>query len=143
MIHRDRVEKEYLPLYREIGIGTTIWSPLASGLLSGKYIDGMPAGSRATLKGYEWLKEYILTPQNLETVRKLKPIAAELNCSMAQLGLAWCLKNPNVSTVITGASRAEQVVENMKSVEVASKLDSDVIDRIEGVLRNKPQFEED
>jgi len=143
MIHRDRVEKEYLPLYREIGLGTTIWSPLASGLLSGKYNAGVPPGSRVTLKGYEWLREYIITPQNLEKVKKLQPIAADLGCTLAQLALAWCLKNSHVSTVITGASRPEQVVENMKAMEVAPKLTADVMEKIETVLGNKPQFEED
>ena len=143
MLHRDRVEKEYLPLYREIGLGTTIWSPLASGLLSGKYNDGIPPGTRATLKGYEWLREYVITPQNIEKVKKLQAIAKELGCTVAQLGLAWCLKNPNVSTVITGASRAEQVVENMKAPEVVPKLSSDVMERIEVILGNKPQLEED
>ncbi|MGD0688271.1 MAG: aldo/keto reductase [Candidatus Bathyarchaeia archaeon] len=143
MLHRDRVEKEYLPLYREIGLGTTIWSPLASGLLSGKYNEGIPAGTRGSLQGYEWLREYILTPQNIGKVKLLQPIASELGCTMAQLALAWCLKNPNVSTVITGATRPEQVVENMKASEVVSKLDSEVMDRIDKVLGNKPVFEED
>ena len=143
MLHRDRVEKEYLPLYREIGLGTTIWSPLSSGLLSGKYNDGIPPGSRATLKGYEWLREYIITPQNLEKVKKLQPIAAQLNCTLAQLALAWCLKSPYVSTVITGASQPEQVVENMKALEVTPKLTSDVMGKVEAVLGNKPQFEEE
>ena len=115
MLHRDRVEKEYLPLYREIGLGTTIWSPLASGLLNGKYNNGIPPNTRASLKGYEWLRQYLLTPQNIEKVKQLQPLAKDLGCTMAQLALAWCLKNPNVSTVITGATRPEQVVENMKS----------------------------
>jgi voltage-dependent potassium channel beta subunit len=143
MLHRDRVEKEYLPLYREIGLGTTIWSPLASGLLSGKYNEGIPKESRAALKGYEWLRQYVITPQNIDKVRKLKPIAKELNCTPAQLALAWCLKNPNVSTVITGASRPEQVHENMKATEVVGRLTLDVIEKIEAVLSNKPQFEEE
>ena len=143
MFHRERVEKEYLPLYREIGLGATIWSPLASGVLSGKYNDGIPPNTRATLKGYEWLREYVITPQNIEKVKKLQAIAKELDCTTAQLALAWCLKNPNVSTVITGATRAEQVVENMKGAEVVSKLTSDVLERIEAVLCNRPQFEED
>jgi voltage-dependent potassium channel beta subunit len=143
MLHRDRVEKEYLPLYREIGLGTTIWSPLASGLLSGKYNDGIPKDTRATLKGYEWLREYVITPQNIEKVKKLQPIARELGCTLAQMALAWCLKNPNVSTVITGASRPEQVGENMKATEVAEKLTSGIIEKIEAVLGNKPQFEEE
>ena len=142
MLHRDRVEKEYLPLYREIGLGTTIWSPLASGLLSGKYNQGIPAGSRAALKGYEWLREEIITKPNLEKVKQLQAISESVGCTMAQLALAWCLKNPNVSTVITGASRPEQVNENMKALEVVPKLDASIIDRIEEVLGNKPQLED-
>jgi voltage-dependent potassium channel beta subunit len=143
MLHRERVEKEYLPLYREIGLGTTIWSPLASGLLTGKYNNSIPAGSRATLRGYEWLRESVVTPQNIEKVKHLEPIAKDLGCSMAQMALAWCLKNPNVSTVMTGASRPEQVAENMKAVEVVSKLNSDVMERIEKVLGNRPGSEGD
>jgi voltage-dependent potassium channel beta subunit len=139
MVHRDRVEMEYLPLYREIGLGTTIWSPLASGLLSGKYSEGTPAGSRATLEGYEWLRERILSPQRIEKTLQLKPIAEELDCTLAQLAIAWCLKNPNVSSVITGASKPEQVVENMKAAEVAPKLTAGMMERIETILGNKPQ----
>jgi voltage-dependent potassium channel beta subunit len=143
MLHRDRVEVEYLPLYREIGLGTTIWSPLASGLLTGKYNKGFPTGTRASLPGYDWLKEHVMTPQNIEKVKQLEPIANDLDCGLAQLGLAWCLKNPNVSTVITGASRPEQVVENMKAVDLEAKLDSAVMERIENVLGNKPESGQD
>ncbi|MFO7167171.1 MAG: aldo/keto reductase [Chloroflexota bacterium] len=137
MFHRQRFEVEYAPLYRELGYGTTIWSPLASGLLSGKYNDGIPPDSRAALKGYEWLQRGI-TPERIEKVRRLAEIARDLGCTTAQLALAWCLKNPNVSTVITGASRPEQVTENMKAVEVAPKLTDEVLERIEEVLGNKP-----
>jgi len=143
LLHRDRVEKEYLQLYREIGLGTTIWSPLASGLLTGKYNKGIPSGSRATLKGYDWLKESVITPQNIEKVKQLQMIAKDIDCTMAQLSLAWCLKNPNVSTVITGASQPEQVDENMKAPEVVSQLKPEIIDRIEQVLGNKPKLDED
>ncbi len=146
MFHRERVEREYARLYREIGLGTTIWSPLASGLLTGKYNQGIPEGTRATLKGYEWLKEEFeseKTKKNLVKVQQLMPIAAELGCSMAQLALAWCLKNPNVSTVITGASKASQVVENMAALEVVPKLTDDVMQRIEAVLDNRPEGEPD
>ncbi len=143
MLHRDRVEKEYLPLYREIGLGTTIWSPLASGLLSGKYNNGIPSDTRAKLKGYEWLQEYVITPSNIEKVKKLQTIAKEMDCTVAQLALAWCLKNPNVSSVITGATRPEQVVENMKAPEVVPKLSSEINEKIEGVLGNKPDLEEE
>ena len=142
MLHRERVEKEYLPLYREIGLGTTIWSPLASGLLTGKYNNGLPPDTRASLKGYEWLREHVMTLQNIEKVKKLQPIATELGVTMAQLALAWCLKNPNVSTVITGASRPEQVTENMEAIEVVSKLNSDAMGRIDVILGNKPTFDE-
>ena len=137
MLHRNRVENEYQPLYREIGLGTTTWSPLASGLLSGKYNAGIPAGSRATLKGYEWLRNQLITPQNIARVKQLGPIAKDVGCTMAQLALAWCLKNPNVSTVITGASRPEQVNENMKAIEVVPKLDSEAMERIESALDNQ------
>jgi len=142
MLHRERVEKEYLPLYREIGLGTTIWSPLASGLLTGKYNNGLPPNTRASLNGYEWLREQVIIPQNVEKVKKLQPIAAELGVTMAQLALAWCLKNPNVSTVITGASRPEQVSENMKAIEIVPKLNSDAMERIDMILGNKPTFDE-
>lgn len=143
MLHRDRVEKEYLPLYHEIGLGATIWSPLASGILSGKYNDGIPAGSRGSLPGYEWLQSYRITPQNIEIVKKLGPIAKDLDCTLAQMALAWCLKNLNLSTVITGATKPEQVTENMKALEVVPKLDSDVMDRIEAVLGNRPKLDEE
>lgn len=138
MFERERIEKEYLRLYTQIGLGTTIWSPLASGLLTGKYNDGIPEGSRASLEEFDWIREQVITPERIEKVKQLVPIAADLDCSLAQLALAWCVKNPNVSTVITGASRVEQLHENMKALDVAEKLTSDVIERIEEVLDNKP-----
>ncbi len=138
MFHRDRFEKELAPLYDELGYGTTIWSPLASGLLTGKYNDGIPQDSRANLQGYEWLRDHVIKPERIEKVRQLKPIADELGCTMAQLGLAWCLTNPNVSTVITGASRPEQVHENMKALDVAPLLTDDVLRRIDEILANRP-----
>lgn len=139
MLHRERVEREYARLYQDIGLGTTIWSPLASGLLTGKYNDGVPADSRATLKGYEWLKPHITDPARIEIVKRLVPIAGDLGVSLAQMALAWCLKNPNVSTVITGASRVEQVQENMKALDVVDKLTPDVMAHIDEALGNKPQ----
>lgn len=146
MFDRERVEVEYSRLYREIGLGTTIWSPLASGMLTGKYNDGIPEGTRVTLKGYEWLRKRFESEeaqQDIEKVKRMMPIAEELHCSMAQLALAWCLKNPNVSTVITGASKAEQVVENMKALEIVEKLNQDVLARLEQILDNKPEPEPD
>ena len=141
MFHRERVEHELARLYSEIGLGTTIWSPLASGLLSGKYNNGIPQGTRATLEGYEWLRERFEgeeAKRNIEKVKELTKIANDLGCSTAQLAIAWCLKNPNVSTVITGASKPQQVTENMKALDVAPKLSSDVMERIEAILANKP-----
>jgi voltage-dependent potassium channel beta subunit len=134
LLHRDRVEKEYARLYRDIGLGLTTWSPLASGLLTGKYNAGVPPDSRGTLKGYEWLRERLTDSAKVAVARRLTPIAAELECTPAQMALAWCLKNPNVSTVITGATRPEQVTENMKAVAVAAKLTPDVMARIEATL---------
>jgi len=138
MFERQRMEKEHLILFSELGYGTTIWSPLASGLLSGKYNDGIPADSRANLPGYEWLKKHVITPERIEKIKKLVPIAGDLGCTMAQLALAWCLKNPNVSTVITGASRPEQVHENMKALEVVDKLTPEIMQQIDEILDNNP-----
>ncbi|MDQ1449142.1 MAG: hypothetical protein QOC79_2113, partial [Actinomycetota bacterium] len=131
LLHRMRVEFEYARLYEDIGLGLTIWSPLASGALTGKYLDGMPDGSRAKLPGYEWLQGMLTDPRTNEKVRKLKVVADELGCTLAQLSLAWCTKNKRVSTVITGASRASQVHENMAALDVAARLDRDVMARIE------------
>ena len=139
LFRRERIEQEYLPLYRDIGLGTTTWSPLASGLLTGKYNDGVPPGSRATIKGYEWLAERIVDPAKIAKVRRLAPIARELDCTLAQLALAWCLRNPNVSTVITGATRSAQVAENMKAIEVSPKLSGDVLSRIDAALEDQAE----
>lgn len=137
MFSRERFEQEYAPLYKELGYGTTIFSPLASGLLTGKYNEGVPEGSRAALEGYEWLQRGI-TPERIEKVRQLQTIAGDLGGSVAQLALAWCLKNPHVSTVITGASRPAQVEENMKALDIAPKLTPEILEQIEKILDNKP-----
>jgi voltage-dependent potassium channel beta subunit len=136
LLHRERVEKEYARLYGDIGLGTTVWSPLASGLLTGKYNDGIPPGTRGTLKGYEWLAERLSDQARLAVVRRLAPIALDLGCTLAQMSLAWCLKNPRVSTVITGASSAAQVAENMKALDAVPRLTPDVMARIEAALVN-------
>lgn len=136
---RNRFEKEYAPIFRDLGYGSTIWSPLASGLLTGKYSFGIPEDSRAALKGYEWLKNEVITSERIEKVKQLKTISDELGCSLAQMSLAWCLTNPNVSTVITGASRGSQVKENMKALDVIPSLTPEVLDSIEAVMQNKPQ----
>lgn len=136
LFHRERVEVEYAPLYRDLGIGTTTWSPLASGLLSGKYGGGVPTDSRAAIKGFEWLAERILEPTRLAKVQSLVPIAQELGCTLAQMSIAWCLTNPHVSTVITGASRPAQVIENMKAQSIVTRLAPDVMARIDAVTRS-------
>lgn len=128
---RDRVEKEYKRLYEDIGLGTTIWSPLASGLLTGKYLNGVPEGSRATLPGYEWLRSMLTDEKRNAKVAELKVIADELGITLSQLSLAWCAKNPNVSTVITGASSAAQVRENMTALDAMPLLTKEIMDRID------------
>lgn len=147
MFHRERVEREYDMLYRDIGLGTTIWSPLASGLLTGKYNDGIPEGSRLDLEKYSWLKEALLESDEgesrLDKVKKLVPVADDLGITMAQMALAWCLKNKHVSTVITGASNVKQVEQNMSAMDVVDKLDDEVMERIEEILGNKPDKEQD
>jgi voltage-dependent potassium channel beta subunit len=146
MFHRERVEVEYHRLYREIGLGTTIWSPLASGLLTGKYNQGIPEDSRANLSGYEWLRKRFTDEKAQEEIQKvvqLADLAKDLGCTTAQMAVAWCTLNPHVSTVITGASRPEQLEENLKALQVAEQMTPDVIERIEEILDNKPKFPPD
>jgi aryl-alcohol dehydrogenase-like predicted oxidoreductase len=134
LVVRDKVEVEYARLYEDIGLGLTTWSPLASGLLTGKYVDGLPEGSRATLEGYDWLRRYVTDPGSNAKVRDLQEVADELDCTLAQLSIAWCASNPNVSTVITGASRVEQVHENLEALEVLEQLDDDLLERIDDIM---------
>jgi voltage-dependent potassium channel beta subunit len=131
ILARDRVEKEYKRLYEDIGLGTTIWSPLSSGLLTGKYLNGVPEGSRATLPGYEWLRKMLTDESANKKVAEIKKIADELDVSLAQFSLAWCTKNPNVSTVITGASSADQVRENMTALDVIPLLTPEIMERVD------------
>src|SRR6478609_9535484 len=134
LFERERVEKEYARLYEDIGLGLTIWSPLASGLLSGKYVDGIPEGSRASLPGYEWLQDMLTDPDRNKKVRGLRDIAERFDATLSQLAIAWCAANPNVSSVITGASRVEQVQENMGAMRVLASLTPDVLEEIESVI---------
>jgi voltage-dependent potassium channel beta subunit len=122
LFHRERVEREYAALYRDIGLGLTTWSPLASGLLTGKYRAGVPDGSRGAMPRLAWMVDHLTDKRKNDAVAALEPIARDLGCTLAQLALAWCLKNPNVSSVITGASRVAQLEENLKAVDVAAKL---------------------
>jgi aryl-alcohol dehydrogenase-like predicted oxidoreductase len=137
MFHRRRFEEEYEPLYQELGYGTTTWSPLYGGMLTGKYNQGdIPEGSRADLKEFEWMKERVQNEKKLTVTRQLAEVADDLGVSMAQLSLAWVLKNPNVSTVITGASRVSQVEENMKAVEIKNHLTEEVMARIDAIIED-------
>ncbi|HRI27472.1 MAG TPA: aldo/keto reductase [Chitinophagales bacterium] len=141
MLHRERFEKEYKPLYKNFGLGTTIWSPLASGVLTGKYNNGLPNdGSRLSRENLAWLRENNLTPERLDKVRKLTAFAKdELGISMATLALAWCLRNPNVSTVILGATKRSQLDENLQSLQAVLLLTDEVMQKIEAILDNKPE----
>jgi voltage-dependent potassium channel beta subunit len=137
LFKRERFEHEYGRLFGDYGYGSTTWSPLASGLLTGKYGGGIPKDSRAALKGYDWLRKRMTDPERLARVRALEPIAADLGCTLAQLAIAWILKNPHVSTVITGASRVEQVRENLGAAEVAPKLTPQILSRMDEVFGHK------
>jgi len=137
MFVRDKVENEFARLYSEIGLGTTIWSPLASGMLTGKYLDGIPDGSRVTLAGYEWLKGLLESEKGkkqMAQVAELKKVADELGTSLAKLAIAWCLKNPNVSTIILGASKASQLEETLTAAEIVEQLTDEVMQKIEEIL---------
>ena len=130
LLDRRRFEVEYDPIFRRYQMGSTIWSPLASGALTGKYLEGIPEGSRASLKGYEWLKKHMIESDRgqarMEKVKKIMPIAEELGVSLSKLAIAWCLLNTNVSTVILGASKVEQLKENIESLEVVSMLTEEI-----------------
>lgn len=138
MLHREKVEVEFSQIYKTVGLGTTIWSPLASGILTGKYNDGMPEKTRLSMDGLEWLKDANLVDEKLEKVRQLSQFAKELGLSMPKLAIAWCLKNENVSTVILGASKREQLKETLTTIEDLEKLTPEVMDKIEEILENKP-----
>jgi len=143
MFERGRLEGDYVRFYKDYGYGTTIWSPLASGLLTGKYNKGIPQDSRGSLKGYEWLKNMLTDEQKIAKVVALEPIAKELGCSLSQLALAWCLKNPFVSTVITGASRVEQVHENMKAADVVDAITPEIMAKIDVIFEVKKEENEE
>lgn len=139
MFHREKVEVEFSQIYKTVGLGTTIWSPLASGVLTGKYLDKFPEGTRLGMEGLEWLKEASLTADRLEKVRELDKIAKELGTTMPKLAIAWCLVNPNVSTVILGGSKVHHLKENIDALEVLPLLTEEVRDKIEETLNNKPR----
>ncbi|MBK8706811.1 MAG: aldo/keto reductase [Saprospiraceae bacterium] len=138
MFHRRRMEVEYAQIFKNIGMGTTIWSPLASGVLTDKYLKDAPDDTRMSMKGMEWLRERELTADRLEAVRRFQVLSQELGVSLAKLAIAWCLKNPNVSTVILGASKVHQFEETLESFTVVPLLTPEIDSRIEEILGNKP-----
>ncbi len=138
MLVRDKVEVEYSQIYKTAGLGTTIWSPLASGLLTGKYLNGIPEGSRLKREELGWLAERLMTPENAEKVKTLHHLALELGTTLPKLGVAWCLKNPNVSTVILGATKEEQLIETLQAEDCVQLLTPEIMEKIESILQNKP-----
>lgn len=142
LLERNKIENEFLMLFKTVGLGTTIWSPLASGLLSGKYNDGIPEGSRFGLTGFDWLKDRWLKDDMLNKVRGLAVLAKELGVSMAELSIAWCIKNPNVTTAILGATKKEQLLQNLKALDALPKLNEEVMQKIEDIVQTKPVLPE-
>jgi aryl-alcohol dehydrogenase-like predicted oxidoreductase len=138
MLHRDKVEVEYDQIYKTVGLGTTIWSPLGSGILTGKYNDGMAESTRLSMDGMEWLKDKSLVEENLEKVRKLTVLANEIGTTMPKLAIAWCLKNENVSTAILGASKVSQLEETLTAIDDVQLLTTEVMEKIDGILDNEP-----
>jgi voltage-dependent potassium channel beta subunit len=136
---RTKVEKDFLQIYKSFGLGTTIWSPLASGLLTGKYNEGVPEGSRLSLEGFGWLKDKTYVEEKVDKVRKLGTLANELGCSLAELSVAWCISNPHVTTAILGATKKNQLEQNLKALDVLPKLTGEVLGRIDEIMENKPE----
>lgn len=139
LFRRRKMEQEYIPVFRTHGMGTTIWSPLASGLLTGKYNEGIPADSRLALEGFDWLRDKVLLDERVAAVRKLGDLARELDTRLPQLALAWCLANPRVSTAIMGASRPEQLEENLRALSLVPLLTEEIMDRIDSIVGTRPQ----
>ena len=138
LLERNKMEYEFLMIFKTVGMGTTIWSPLASGLLTGKYNDGIPEGSRFALEGFDWLRDRLMVEDKLAKVKKLGELATELNSSLATLSIAWCVANPNVTTAILGATKKEQLQENLKALDVLPALNEEVLKRIDEIMKSKP-----
>ncbi|MDH5581271.1 MAG: aldo/keto reductase, partial [Bdellovibrionales bacterium] len=146
LFHRQKVEKDYKRVFETVGIGTTIWSPLASGILTGKYNKSIPKGSRMSLEDFSWLKDQLESEEGQDKVRKaieLEKLAQDIGLSLTQLSLSWCLLNPNVSTVILGASKTTQLEENLSSLECVDKITPEIIEKIEDIVQNCPVQEKD
>lgn len=142
LLERNKVENEFLTVFNTVGMGTTIWSPLASGLLTGKYNDGIPENSRLALEGFDWLKDKLIADDKIAKVRQLGQVATELGTSLATLSIAWCVANPHVTTAILGATKKEQLTENLKALEVLPRLTPDVLKRIDEVMQTQPKLPE-
>ena len=138
LFERNKVENDYLEVFKNVGLGTTIWSPLAAGLLTGKYNNGIPEGSRLAIEGFDWLKERWIMKDKIEKVQQLQLLANELGCSLPALSIAWCIKNPNVTTAILGATKKEQLIDNLTALKAVELLSSEVIAKIEAIMQNKP-----
>lgn len=142
MFNRNKIDNEFLQIFKTVGLGTTIWSPLAAGLLTGKYNDGIPEGSRMAIEGFGWLKEKHLQNDKIEKIKKLQPVADKLESTMAALSIAWCIKNPNVTTAILGATKKEQLYDNLKALAILPKLSPEIMDEIEAIIQTKPELAE-
>lgn len=142
LFEREKMENEFLQIFKTVGMGTTIWSPLASGLLSGKYNDEIPKDSRFALQGFDWLKERWVIDEKIKKVRKLSDLAAKLGVSTASLSIAWCIKNPDVSTAILGATKKSQLLDNLKALDAVAKLTPEVVEKIENIMKTKPVLPE-
>lgn len=140
LFKRDKMEVEYYTIFKNIGMGTTIWSPLASGLLTGKYNNGIPENSRLGLEGFDWLKDRVMSEERLEGVRQLETVAKDLGTTLATLSIAWCIKNPNVTSAILGATKEAQLLENLQALDVLPKLTTEVMERIDTVMGTKPNM---
>lgn len=138
LIERYKVEADYLPIFRSTGLGTTIWSPLASGLLTGKYNDGIPEGSRLAMEGFEWLKDRTLSDERIKRVKELKKVAESLETTLATLAIAWCIRNPNVTTAILGATKESQLMENLEALNVYPKLTENILEEMDTIMGTKP-----
>ena len=138
LFEREKLEKDYLQIFKNIGLGTTIWSPLASGLLTGKYNDGIPADSRLGLEGFDWLKDRWMAEEKINKVKQLGNLADKIGVSLASLSIAWCIKNPNVTTAILGATKKEQLLNNLRSLEALEKLSPEVMVEIDTIMQTKP-----
>lgn len=138
LFEREKMENDYLQVFKNVGLGTTIWSPLASGLLTGKYNNGIPADSRLAVEGFDWLKERTYVEAKIEKVKQLQNIANNLGISLAALSIAWCIKNPHVTTAILGATKKEQLIDNLKAMDALALITPEITKTIEEIMQNKP-----